>query len=152
MYSEKNVKLINIKGTYTEAGKIELESNKTIQWNELSDLKFPKLPNGIKIELNISFEENDLLNGMDGAVWATFDLRQAEIIQNSMLAQQINSEIKSIDLVEKETFLISILDTNDVKDAIDFIWKSNSGLRLKPDWNYTEDERNESFEQWLSGQ
>jgi hypothetical protein len=85
-------------------------------------------------------------------VWATFDLRQAEIIQNSMLAQQINSEIKSIDLVEKETFLISILDTNDVKDAIDFIWKSNSGLRLKPDWNYTEDERNESFEQWLSGQ
>ena len=152
MYPEKNVKLINIKGTYTEAGKIELESNKTIQWNELSDLKFPKLPNGIKIELNISFEENDLLNGMDGAVWATFDLRQAEIIQNAMLAQHINSEIKKIDLVGKQILLISISNATDVYDAIDFIWKSNSGLRLKPDWNYTEDERNESFEQWLSGQ
>jgi hypothetical protein len=152
MYPEKNVKLIKIKGTYTEAGKIELESHKIIQWNELSDLKLPELPNGIKIELNISFEEDDFLFGMNGIVWATYDLRQAEIIQNAMLAQHINSEIKKIDLVEKQILLISITNATDVYDAIDFIWKSNSGLRLKPDWNYTEDERNESFEQWLSGQ
>ena len=146
------MELLKIKGSYSEVGKIKLESMKTIDWDSISDQKLPELPNGIKIELNISFEENDFLLGMNGIVWATYDLRQAEIIQNAMLAQHINSEIKKIYLVGKQILLISITNAIDVYDAIDFIWKSNSGLRLKPDWNYTEDGRNESFEQWLSGQ
>ena len=49
-------------------------------------------------------------------------------------------------------FLIKIANESDIADSIDFIWRNNTGLRLKPDWVYTKDETNKSFEQWLSGQ
>ena len=47
--------------------------------------------------------------------------------------------------------LLNITNDSDIIDAIDFIWRSKTGLRLKPDWTYSEDEKNKSFEQWLSG-
>ncbi len=83
--------------------------------------------------------------------WGTYDLRQAEIIQNTLLAQHINCELKKIALQDLDMFLISITNEREIEVAIEFIWKSNSGLRLKPDWSYHEDEPNKSFELWLSG-
>ncbi|MGA9292668.1 MAG: hypothetical protein WBV81_08740, partial [Ignavibacteriaceae bacterium] len=99
-----------------------------------------------------SFDENDFLSGNNGIVWATYDLRQAEIIQNTLLAQNIYSEIKKNYLGNEEMFLIKTASGSDITDSIDFIWRNNTGLRLKPDWTYPKGETNRSFEQWLSGQ
>ncbi len=145
------MKLIKIKGSYKDVGKIELESMRIVEWNELSNKTIPKIPIGSNLELSITIDENDFLSGKGGIVWATFDLRQAEIIQNSLLAQNINSEIIEIGLVQNEIYLMDVNNYPDIKDAIEFIWKGDSGLCLKPDWNYKNGESNKSFELWLSG-
>jgi hypothetical protein len=125
---------------------------KIINWKELSEEKPPELPFGSYVELSISFDENDFLSGKDGIVWATYDLRQAEIIQNTLFAQNLYSEIKRIHFGNEKMFLIKIVYESDISDSIDFIWRNNTGLRLKPDWTYPKSEINRSFEQWLSGQ
>ena len=146
------LKILKIKGIYSDIGKIELETMITIDWKELSKEKAPELPFGTLVELNISFDENDFLSGNNGIVWATYDLRQAEIIQNTLLAQNIYSEIKKNHIGNKGMFLIKIASESDISDSIDFIWRNSTGLRLKPDWIYPKDEPNKSFELWLSGQ
>ena len=143
--------LKKIKGKYTNAGKIEFETMRTIEWNEISKTTVPELPSDMNIDITFSINENDFLLGNNGIVWATYDLRQSEIIHNALLAQQINSEVKTIVFEEIKLFLVSITNEKDTNDAIDFIWKGKTGLRLKPDWNYPEGEINKSFEQWLSG-
>ena len=145
------MKILKIKGIYSDIGKIELETMMTIDLKDLSIQKIPELPFGTLVELNISFDENDFLSGNNGIVWATYDLRQAEIIQNTLLAQNIYSEIKKNFLGNEEMFLIKIASKSDITDSIDFIWRNNTGLRLKPDWIYPRGEINKSFEQWLSG-
>jgi hypothetical protein len=148
--------ILKAKGTFYAEGEIVLNPLKTIRWKDLSDKNPPQLPNGTSIDLSISFDENDFLSGINGIVWATYDARQAEIIQDTLLAQNINCEVKRIsldpELELKSTFLISITNEKEIKMAIDFIWKSDSGLRLKPDWSYPTGETNKSFEQWLNGQ
>ncbi len=146
------MEILKISGTYNNLGKIELENSKTINWNNISDKKLPIIPFGSKIKLNISIDESIFLEGTDGVVWATYDSRQAEIIQSALVAQQINSEIKNIRINEEELFMLKISSDSDVDDAIDFIWRNSSGLRLIPDWDYADGESNKSFEQWLSGQ
>ncbi len=133
--------------------------NKTIEWKELSTEKIPELPDNSDVELTITFDESDFLSGKNGIVWATYDLRQVEVIQSALLAQHLSSEIKNIGFVQRTSdigkenmFLISITNGSDVNEAIDFIWRSDSGLRLKPDWSYPDKESNKSFELWLSGQ
>ncbi|MGA9294872.1 MAG: hypothetical protein WBV81_19950 [Ignavibacteriaceae bacterium] len=145
------MKILKIKGIYSDIGKIELETMMTIDLKDLSGDKIPELPFGTLVELNISCDENDFLSGNNGIVWATYDLRQSEIIQNTLLAQNIYSEIKRIHLGQEEMFLIKIASSSDIPDSIDFIWRNNTGLRLKPDWTYPKGETNRSFEQWLSG-
>ena len=145
------MKLIKIKGAYTDLGKIVLENMKTINWNDLTEEKPILLPFGSKVELIISFDENDFLSGKDGIVWATYDSRQAEVVQNTLLAQNINCEIKKIEMDSKDMILIAITNERDTKVAVDFIWQGNNGLRLKPDWTYPQGEINKSFEQWLNG-
>jgi len=150
--------ILKVKGTYYAEGEIVLNPLKTIRWKDLSDKNPPQLPNGTSIDLSISFDENNFLSGTDGIVWATYDARQAEIIQDTLLAQNINCEVKRISfepelkLELKSMFLISITNEREIKMTIDFIWKSDSGLRLKPDWSYPAGETNKSFEQWLNGQ
>lgn len=144
--------MLKISGIYKSDGTIVLEKGRLLQWNEISEEVPPDLPSSIKVELTVSFKENDLLLGSDGIVWGTRDLQQAEIIQSSLLAQHISSEVESIVLTEKKLFTIRITNENDINDAIDFIWQSRSGLRLKPDWIYPEGEKNLSFEQWLGEQ
>lgn len=143
--------LKKIKGKYTNAGKIEFENMRAIEWNEISKSIAPELPSDINIDITFSIDENDFLSGRNGTVWATYNLRQAEIIQRALLAQHINSELKRIDFEELEIILINITNEKDINDAIDFIWRDDIGLRLKPDWNYPEGEINKSFELWLSG-
>jgi hypothetical protein len=139
--------ILKTKGIFNIEGKIVLNSLKTIHWRDLSDEQIPKLPSGTTIDLSISFDENIFITGINGIVWATYDSRQAEIVQNTLTAQQISSEIKRIELGSEFIFLIKITNTKDVYDVMEFIWKSNGGLRLKPDWSYPKGEANKSFEQ-----
>lgn len=146
------MKLLQIKGSYKNVGIVELENNRIIEWKVISEEKPPELPLDISIELIISFEMDELLIGKNGIVWAAYDKRQVEVIQNALLAQHINSEIKMIINSNASLYLIKIVHENEVNFAMEFIWKSKSGLRLKPDWSYSKGEPNKSFEQWLNEQ
>jgi hypothetical protein len=103
------------------------------------------------VELVISFDENDFLTGKDGIIWASYDSRQIDIIKNSLFAQNIITNVQMINLGNRKMCLLKVNDQKDVDEAINFVWKSNNGLRLKPDWSYSDGETNKSFEQWLSG-
>jgi len=143
--------ILKTKGVYTKEGKIVLNSIKIFDWADITEKTLPFFEDGTSIDLSISFDENIFLSGISGIVWATFDLRQAEIIQSTLIAQHINCEIKPLAFGKENPFLVCITNENEIKDAIDFIWKSKNGLRLKPDWTYSQGETNKSFEQWLSG-
>ncbi len=145
------VKLIKVKGLYSDIGIIEFENMKSIDLNEFTDEHQLEIPFGSSVELSIEYDENNFLSGKDNIVWATYDLRQAEIIQNTLLAQNINSETVHLNFGGRQLILIKITNQSDMKDASDFIWKNDNGLRLKPDWSYPDGEKNKSFEQWLSG-
>jgi hypothetical protein len=142
---------IKVSGDYQNDGKIVFETNDFIECSGLSITQPAELPDGCLVEVFISYDEEDFLSGKNGIVWATYDLRQAEILHRALLAQDINTEIKKTDLENRELFLIKVTGPSDQKEAIDFIWKSDGGLNLKPDWTYSENETNKSFEQWLSG-
>ncbi len=144
--------MIKIKGIYSDTCKIELENEKTVELKNLDENISPEIPFGSSIELTISYDEQQFISGRDGVVWATYDKRQVDVIQNAMLALNIASEVKRIELTGKDLFIIKIINETDVSNAMDFIWRSSTGLRLKPDWIYPEGETNKSFEQWLSGQ
>lgn len=133
-------------------GTILFDNGRHLEWDELSETRPPDLPPSIKVELTLTFRENDLLLGHGGFVWATRSRSQAEIIQSTLLAQHINSEIKTISNVKKKLFALRVMNENYIEDAVNFIWQSRDGLRLKPDWVYPEGEKNASFEQWLGGQ
>jgi hypothetical protein len=44
----------------------------------------------------------------------------------------------------------SVNQKEDIKEVIEFIKNDKIGLRLKPDWDYPDSERNQSFELWLN--
>lgn len=143
--------ILKVNGIYESNGKILLDSMKTLNWNKLTDENPPKLNLGTNITISITMDENSFLAGKDGIVWATYDLRQVEIIHDTLLAQQISSEIIEIELLGQNIFLIKIINVKDINEAVDFIWRSNNGLRLKPDWSYPQGEANSSFQSWLNG-
>jgi hypothetical protein len=145
------VKLIKINGSYTDLGKVELENTKIIYWDDITEEKPVHLPFGSKIELTISFDENDFLNGKDRIIWASYDSGQIDIIKNSLFAQKIITYTSLVKLGNREIYLLHVSNQNDVDEAINFVWKSDSGLRLKPDWSYKDGEPNKSFQQWLNG-
>ncbi|HET6273990.1 MAG TPA: hypothetical protein VFG32_13510 [Bacteroidota bacterium] len=89
--------------------------------------------------------------GKDGTVWATYDLRQAEIIRNALLTQHIGCKLKEIRLAGKALHFLHVAGEKELEEAMGFIWRDASGLRLKPDWSYADGEVNKSFELWLSG-
>lgn len=142
--------ILKTKGIYNEGGEVVINSAKTIRWNNVSEGLPPQLPSGISIILEMTIDENEFLSGKNEIVWATYDSRQAEIIQSTLLAQHINCEINKISFADEVLFLIMITNKIEVQDAIDFIWNGVGGLRLKPDWHYGKGQINKSFELWLS--
>lgn len=145
------MEILRTKGIYQTEGKILLNSLKTIQWKDISDTNFPKLPAGSTFELLITLDENIFLSGVNGIVWATYDPRQAEVIHNTLLVQNIESELVKIEAGNEILIAIKIMDSKDINTVREFIWRSSSGLRLKPDWEYPSGETNKSFELWLNG-
>ena len=100
----------------------------------------------------LSLDPRGYPTGKDGTVWATFDLWQAEIVRNTLLAQHIACELGDMKLDGKTLNLLRVADERGLEEAMDFIWRDKGGLRLMPDWSYPKGSPNRSFEQWLSGQ
>lgn len=138
-------------GIFNPDGEILLHRGIYISWKFFSNKNIPGLPLGTPLEISIHLDEQTILSGEYGIVWATYDLRQAEVIGNALLAQNITSVIGKIELDEGFLFLIIIDNKKDVGEALDFIWKKETGLRLEPDWSYPVGEPNRSFEKWLNG-
>ena len=143
---------IKVNGTCLNDGSVVFETNDFIECRGLIITQPAELPDGCRVEVTVSYDEEDFLSGKNGIVWATYDIRQAEILHRALLAQDINIEIKQTEVEKRELYLIKVTGLSDRSEAIDFIRKSYSGLNLKPDWTYSENEINKSFEQWLSGQ
>ena len=146
------MKQLKIAGTISGNGIINLGTKKTIYWSEFSNDAIPQIPPGSTIELTISFDEDEFISGKDGIVWATYDFRQAEIITNALSVLNINIEIMKMNFSGNEIYIMKATNEKEIEDAVDFIWKNGSGLLLKPDWSYAKEEKNRSFEKWLSGQ
>ena len=121
--------ILKTKGVYNEGGEVVINSAKTIYWKDISEEIPPQLPAGTSITFEMTLDENEFLSGKNGTVWATYDSRQAEIIQSTLLAQQINCEINNISFDNEYLFLIIITNKTEVQEAIDFIWKNNAYLQ-----------------------
>jgi len=143
------LKLIKKIGIFNPDGEIVLHPDVSVSWKSLSDKAIPELPPGTPVNIEISLDEQTLLSGEYGIVWATYDTRQAEVLSNALLAQSISSVIGKIELDKATLLLIRIVNEKDICEAMDFIWRKDSGLRLKPDWTHAEGESNRSFEQWV---
>ncbi|MFZ0453569.1 MAG: hypothetical protein WAM24_07435 [Ignavibacteriaceae bacterium] len=127
----------NFYGFYKDIGVIELENDEKLE-----------IPFGTSLKINIEFDEIDFNNGSSGFVWATHDKDQAETILSALQAQGINSEISQEKLEGTNLYYLKIPDVSRIESAIDFIWRSSEGLKLKPDWHYHAGKPNESFEKW----
>lgn len=138
-------------GIFNPDGEISLRPDISVFWKSLSNKPIPDLPPGIPLEIDISLNEHSLVSGEYGIVWATRDQRQAEVLTNALLAQNIATEVGKIDLEEGNLLLIIIDNKKDTAEAVDFIWRKEGGLKLKPDWKYPEGTPNASFEKWLNG-
>jgi len=89
--------------------------------------------------------------GNDGTVWATYDLRQAETIRNALVAQHIGCTLKETILRRNTLYLLKVDDAMELAEAMEFIWRSPSGLCLQPDWHYPMGSENKSFNKWING-
>jgi len=142
--------MLNIKGRLNKKGEIVFRKGETLEGKTQYEEQTPQTPSGINIELSVSIDVNSLISGIDGFVWATKDFCQAEIICNALKVQKIDVEIVKVELEKSALYLIKVNRKEDIKKVIDFIQNDAGGLRLKPDWNYPEGERNQSFEQWIN--
>ena len=145
------MKLIKKIGIFNPDGEIILHPGISVSWKSLSNKNIPDLPPGTPLDIDVTLNEKVLLSGNHGIVWATYDQRQAEVIFNALLAQNISSAIGKVELEDHFLLLIKIHHTKDVAEAMDFIWRKDGGLRLKPDWTYPDGALNQSFEKWLNG-
>ncbi|GAB4377717.1 MAG: hypothetical protein Kow0042_25850 [Calditrichia bacterium] len=143
--------VLKLRGFYYDSGKIKTSNGTVLDWKELSEEEAPSIPYGTILDISIQYEQRDFLHGTENIVWATYDKRQAEIICNALLPQKIACEILTENLGTRTLHLIHIPYDGDISFAIDFIWRENSGLRLKPDWNYPNGAANESFKKWIEG-
>jgi len=145
------MKLIQKTVIFNPDGEIVLHRDISVSWKFFSSKNIPDLPAGTPLDIDISLDEHTILSGEYGIVWATWDQRQAEVIFNALLAQNIASSIGNIQLEDSTLLLTKINNKQDTGEAMDFIWRKETGLRLKPDWSYPFGEPNRSFEKWLNG-
>jgi hypothetical protein len=130
------------KGVYKNLGLIKLESGDSLICENL------EIPFGTDVNIYIEYEDTDFKSGLNGIVWATYNVDQAETIKGALQAHKINSEIIERKLEGSLLFLIKLLDIIKINEAIDFIWRSEDGLNLKPDWFYPVGKPNDSFDKW----
>jgi hypothetical protein len=142
--------MIKVKGTLNTKGEVVFQRGKPLPLLTLYQQKTLQMPVEISIDLLVTVGLSEVISGTDGFVWATKDLSQAEIIANALKIQHIESEIINAESNNISIFLIKVNQDEDIKEVIDFIQNDKSGLRLKPDWDYPEGERNQSFEQWIN--
>lgn len=145
------MKLIKKTGIFNPNGEIVLHPGISVSWKSLSNKNIPDLPPGTPLDIDVALDEKIILSGSYGIVWGTFHQRQAEVLSNALLTQNIPSVIGKIELEDGILLLIRIDNVKDIGEAIDFIWRKEDGLRLKPDWSYAEGEPNSSFEKWIIG-
>jgi hypothetical protein len=145
-------KSIRVVGFYRGIGQIQIGCNQAIRWESIcGNHKPPSIPFGTRIDIELSYNDHDFMSGKDGVVWATYNLQQAEMIRDTLFIQMIPSYIEEIGLDDFQLFQIVVQDRSQVSQAMDFIWRSNDGLRLQPDWVYPDGEANDSFEKWMNG-
>ncbi len=142
--------MIRLNGIYKDIGEIELESGQNLFWHQLSIEAPPQIPFGSSIEITLCFEERDLINGKNGIIWATYDLRQAEIIRDTLISQNIAVNLRTDKIGNYDLHLLAVPNMTDIDAAINFVWRDRSGLRLKPDWHYKNGQENESFNRWIN--
>ncbi len=142
---------VEIHAHYCDSEKICLENGKIVEWKRLTPLAPPKIPYGTNVQITISYEQRDYLNGEDCRVWASYDQNQAETIQSALKAQKIAAYLDEEFLIGRQLYVVFVSRKEDVEAAIDFIWRDPTGMRLHPDWWYPEDARNESFRKWTNG-
>ena len=140
-----------LSGFYQDQHFIRLESKPEMGANPFTAAALPSIPYGTGLEVTLTYEEVDYLNGSTGVVWATYHLRQAEIIKAALLAQNIACEVREQSLPCPRLYVLCIPNASEVAAAVDFIWREPSGLRLQPDWWYPAGAENESFNKWLNG-
>jgi hypothetical protein len=145
------MKQVKVKGFYSDLGKIELPHSQSIPSIGLTNENIAHIPFGSKVEITISYDENDFLSGNNGIVWGSYDPKQIEVVKNALTAQNIITDIETKFLVNRKIQLLIVKDRKDIPGVINFIWRSNAGLCLKPDWTYPDATINLSFEQWLEG-
>lgn len=144
---------LEISGYYQDLGIIRMDNGYKIDLLLLDDKrKVPKVPYGTKIKLSVKYEEIDFLNGTNGIVWGTYNYTQADTIKNALFIQNIFGEIRESKLVDTILYKVRVANVKEIRRAIDFIWRDDNGLRLKPDWHYRKDEVNTSFNKWLNGE
>lgn len=145
------MELLNLKGIWDVQGKIILSSGTCISCEAWPNLDMLPLLHGTTVNIVISYDVQELIKGTERIVWATRQLPQAEIISNALFAQNFMVEILAKQLADGPVYLLQLSNSSDVDEVVDYIWKGENGLRLKPDWYYAEGESNKSFEKWVNG-
>lgn len=143
--------MLNIKGRLNKKGEIVLQEGQSFSQDSIIDGMSNQHSSGNNFKSSATIDVSSLISGINGFVWATKDIQQAEIIANALKVQNIELEIVNVELEKCVLYLIRVLHEEDVKEVIDFIQTDKGGLRLKPDWIYPEGEQNESFEKWIKG-
>ncbi len=128
---------------YSDLGKIVFENGDVLLCEQLN------LPYGSDVCISIEFSKSDYLTGKENYVWATYSLEQAEIVAGALKAQNIAVVLENQTVGRLKLFLLKVVNEIDVEKASAFIWKSEEGLNLKPDWFYPRGSENKSFERWL---
>lgn len=132
----------SINAVYKDLGVIQLDSGEKLHSEKLD------IPFGTGVRLSIEYNEIDFISGSDGIVWATYNKDQVETIQGALQAHKIDSLILEKKLEGSLLLLIKIANQEKTESAVDFIWRGEDGLKLKPDWYYPAGKPNESFERW----
>ena len=100
-FNRENMIRIKVNGTCLNDGRVVFETNDFIECRGLILTQPDELPDGCRVEVAIFYDEEDFLSGKNGIVWATYDIRQAEILYRALLAQNINAEIQKL-ILKKE--------------------------------------------------
>lgn len=134
-------------GTYIDRGKIRLANGEILR---CEDLEAPsEVPYGASARVTIVLDTPDFLHGFEGAVWATYDRYQAEVVQGTLQSQKISCDLREVLLNGEELYAVHVRDPAQAEEAMDFIWREPGGLMLQPDWSYPAGALNESFLKWL---